>query len=95
MSEYIAMVNNGWMKRKRERDRARMRRLDKIERERQYRVVNDDDPMDYAFPVKVTLHDLRENGDMQTYRAVRHLRIGKSATVGGGAGTQFTLTRLF
>jgi hypothetical protein len=61
-----------------------------------FRVVNDDDQMDYQFPCGVsldTLRELRDEGD-PTYFDVCDCAIGQSVTVGGGAAVQFTLTRI-
>ncbi len=59
-----------------------------------FRVVNDDDPSDYWTPRAMTLQGFTDAGDDETYDACKPLNVGDSITVGGGAGTQFTLTRI-
>ena len=71
-----------------------------------FKIVNDDDPMDYYYPCAVSLQTLYDNGD-PAYDAVYTnvnppawtprfalLERGCSVTVGGGAAPQFTLTRI-
>ena len=57
-----------------------------------FRVVCDDDPSDCRYPCGVSLDDLGEEPDVYADAAV--LPVGESMTVGGGAGVQFTLTRI-
>ena len=59
-----------------------------------FKVRNDDDPMDYAFPRAVAWPDLVDSGDTETVNAVLLLPIGQSVTVGGGAGVQFSIKRI-
>ena len=59
-----------------------------------FKVCNDDDPMDYAFPRAVAWPDLVDSGDTETVNAVLLLPLGQCVTVGGGAGVQFTIERI-
>ena len=61
-------------------------------REPIYRIVNDDDPSDYAYPMAAT----RDNfaGEPDIYADVVPLVVGESVTIGGGAAVQFTITRI-
>lgn len=61
-----------------------------------FKVTNDDDPMDYEFPIGVTLSGLADCFDHKAddYAPARALRVGESFTVGGGAAVQFTITRI-
>lgn len=58
-----------------------------------FRVTCDDAPNDPAYPCAVSLPTLYENADPAT-DDVCTLTVGQSITVGGGAGVQFTLTRI-
>jgi len=64
-------------------------------REPVYKITNDDDPMDYEYPVASTLPELCD-GIMydDDYFACMWADVGQSVTVGGGASTQFTITRI-
>ena len=59
-----------------------------------YRITNDDDPLDYEYPVAVSWTTLVDSGDTQTVLDVAPLARGQSVTVGSGAAVQFTLTRI-
>lgn len=62
-----------------------------------YFIANDDDPMDMDLAdgrEYATLQDFVDAGDEETLRAVAPLAPGESVTVGGGAATQYTLTRI-
>ena len=63
-------------------------------REPIYRVVNDDDPMDYEHPCAVSLATIRGNGETDLADDLSVLRVGASLTIGGGAAVQHTLTRI-
>jgi len=71
-----------------------------------FKITNDDDPGDYAFPRAVSLQTMYDNAD-PAYDAVYTnvnppawiprfvlLERGCSVTVGGGAAVQFTITRI-
>lgn len=60
-----------------------------------YRVTNDDDPSDYAYPLAIAHDDLPDDGFVPTVRTLaRGLDVGQNVTIGGGAAPQFTLTRI-
>jgi hypothetical protein len=63
-------------------------------REPVYKIVNDDDPGDYAYPMAVSARTIREAGDFETLAAITFLPVRQSVTVGGGAAVQFTITRI-
>jgi len=63
-------------------------------REPVYKIVNDDDPSDYAYPMAVSASTIRKSGDFETLAAITFLPISESITVGGGAAVQFTITRI-
>lgn len=61
-----------------------------------FKIVNDDDPMDYVYPVSLTPIALKDTAalDDETLDECLGLRTGESVTVGGGAAPQFTITRI-
>ena len=61
-------------------------------REPKFRITNDDDPSDYAYPMLASLENF--DGEPDVYADVQPLGVSESVTVGGGAGTQFTITRI-
>ena len=61
-------------------------------REPVYKIVNDDDPMDYEYPLAATLENF--DGEPDVYADVQPLAVRESVTVGGGAAVQFTITRI-
>jgi len=61
-------------------------------REPVYKIVNDDDPSDYAYPMAATLENF--DGEPDVYADVQPLAVRESVTVGGGAAVQFTITRI-
>ena len=61
-------------------------------REPIYRITNDDDPSDYAYPMAATLENF--DGEPDVYADVQPLGVRESVTVGGGAAVQFTILRI-
>ena len=61
-----------------------------------FKITNDDDPLDYAYPVVVTLDGIvDDDGFEPSVRALcGPLAVGQSVTVGGGAAGQFTIERI-
>ena len=63
-----------------------------------FRIVNDDDPMDYVYPCTVTINAFDGldyyNPQDRILDRISALSVNESVTVGGGAAVQFTIERI-
>jgi len=61
-----------------------------------FKITNDDNPMDYAYPLMTEGRDFADanENDPALVSEVLGLRVGSSVTVGGGAAVQFTIQRI-
>jgi hypothetical protein len=59
-----------------------------------YRIQNDDDPLDYQYPMALSLAQLRDADEPEVWPVASRLMVGESFTIGGGAAVQFSVKRI-